>query len=285
MRERGELRALIYALAAATGLRRGELQRLQRRDIDLAHANVTVRASSAKSRKEQTVPLRKDIVPWIENHLASKAGKPTDLVFPKGQFPNMDTYRADLAYAGIAYHNDEDRTADFHAATRMTLATHLLKNGENARTVQAIMRHSSIELTTQIYTDADHLDVRQAIEAAAPKTPTPPAGKKVAPKVAPPKQILTDSKGLMATGEQAEKGEHRPNNENAIARKALLEGALGEGNHWSWWSDLNRRPVLYESTALPLSYTSPPSKGRIIHSSVLLATPYQLSLATTRTRL
>ncbi len=50
------------------------------------------------------------------------------------------------------------RTVDLHAL-RYTFGTHLSKNGVAPRTAQAALRHSSLDLTMNVYTDPTLLDV------------------------------------------------------------------------------------------------------------------------------
>ena len=60
--------------------------------------------------------------------------------------------------------NERGRTVDVHAL-RHTFGTHLSRNGVALRTAQAAMRHSSLDLTMNVYTDRSLLDVRGAVEA------------------------------------------------------------------------------------------------------------------------
>jgi len=55
------------------------------------------------------------------------------------------------------------RTVDLHAV-RHTFGTHLSKNSLAPRTAQAAMRHSSLDLTMNVYTDPTLLDVAGALE-------------------------------------------------------------------------------------------------------------------------
>ena len=68
---------------------------------------------------------------------------------PKGFVKIFDR---DLAAAGIPKRDERGRTVDLHAL-RHTFGTHLSKNGVPPRTAQAAMRHSSLDLTTNVYTD------------------------------------------------------------------------------------------------------------------------------------
>ena len=59
--------------------------------------------------------------------------------------------KADLADAGIAYVDDADHYADFHAL-RHTTGSWLAANGVHPKVAQTIMRHSDINLTMNKYT-------------------------------------------------------------------------------------------------------------------------------------
>ena len=69
----------------------------------------------------------------------------------------------DLKLAGIAKRDDRGRVLDVHAL-RTTFGTLLSKGGVNPRTAQSAMRHSTIDLTMNTYTDPRLLDVRGAID-------------------------------------------------------------------------------------------------------------------------
>ncbi len=60
--------------------------------------------------------------------------------------------------------DDRGRVVDVHAL-RVTFGTHLCAAGVPLRTAQAAMRHSKPELTANVYTDPQLLDVAGAIEA------------------------------------------------------------------------------------------------------------------------
>ncbi|KKL10334.1 hypothetical protein LCGC14_2556870, partial [marine sediment metagenome] len=72
--------------------------------------------------------------------------------------------RTPLEAAEIPYRNGSGRVCDFHAL-RHTFGTLLSKAGVAPRTAQAAMRHSSIDLTMNVYTDPKLLDVAGAMEA------------------------------------------------------------------------------------------------------------------------
>jgi len=70
----------------------------------------------------------------------------------------------DRAVAGIAKSDDRGRVIDVHAL-RHTFGTMLSKAGVSPRVAQAAMRHSSLELTMNVYTDPRLLDVQGAVES------------------------------------------------------------------------------------------------------------------------
>ncbi|HZU96561.1 MAG TPA: tyrosine-type recombinase/integrase [Planctomycetota bacterium] len=170
----GETRALIYSFAAGTGLRHGECRRVRWCDLDFERRIVNIPAASAKSRRNQFVPLRDDLVERLKSRRGDAAA--TDPVFPSEEFPTLRTYKLDLVAAGIARKDengnistadDEGRIVDFHAL-RTTFASSLAKAGVHPRAAQALMRHSSVELTMKAYTDVRLLDLRNDVERIAP---------------------------------------------------------------------------------------------------------------------
>ena len=70
----------------------------------------------------------------------------------------------DLLLAGILKRDERGRTIDVHAM-RHTFGTLLSKGGVMPRTAQAAMRHSTINLTMNSYTDPRLLDVAGAMES------------------------------------------------------------------------------------------------------------------------
>ena len=105
----GPMRALLYRVAAETGLRAGELRRLRRRDLHLADpdaATLTVRAESSKNRKTATLPLPLPLRPGLAaDPLAATAGKmPAALALAvPGRQHTARTLAADLADARAAW--------------------------------------------------------------------------------------------------------------------------------------------------------------------------------------
>ena len=186
----GRERALIYKTLVLTGLRKGELASLTVGQLELDGPTplVVLHAADEKNRQGSDLPLRSDLaddlrawvadlanrheveqaatIPFgIEAAQASAPGTldPSTPLFnvPTGLVRILDR---DLKLAGIPKRDDRGRTVDVHA-TRHTYGTLLSKAGVAPRTAQAAMRHSSIDLTMNVYTDPKLLDVAGALES------------------------------------------------------------------------------------------------------------------------
>jgi integrase len=156
--ERGHL----YTFAANTGLRRGELEKFECRDVhvDAARPYIDVRASISKNHKHEQLPLTADAVAALRRVMRPDA-KPTDLIF-KRLMPRMNRFRDDLAAAGIPYVNAKGEFADFHAL-RKTFGTWLMLAGVPEFVRMKLMRHSDIRLTQAIYTDGAMVPTWEAV--------------------------------------------------------------------------------------------------------------------------
>ena len=157
-------RGIVYLLAAVTGLRRGELSRLEWRDVHLEESQpyISVRCSIAKNSKLVAQPLPPKVAAALRQCCPANAA-PHDRVL-RGLMPSMDRFRSDLAVAGISYVDEKCRHADFHAL-RKTFGTELAKSKQPFRVAMELMRHSDPKLTTKIYTDAGMLPTWDAVEA------------------------------------------------------------------------------------------------------------------------
>src|SRR6266550_9339399 len=169
-------RGFVYRIAARTGIRRGELNEIEQRDIHLEAPLpfIVVRASISKNHKQAMQPLTPDAV-YALRELTHGDERPTDRVF-KGLIPRMPRFRADLEAAGISYIDTKGEYADFHSLGK-TFGTMLTLAGVPQRVVMELMRHSDMRLTALVYTDAGMLPIDDAIsklpmltaESAAPQ--------------------------------------------------------------------------------------------------------------------
>lgn len=149
---RDYLTALVY-----TGMRAGEASALRVGDVDLAGRVVHVRRSfstgadgkvieqTPKSHKERTVPLPAVLLPTMTR--ATEGKRRADLVFvgPRGGRINTSNLRRAVDWAALRDKLDRPdlRIHDL----RHTLATMLFDAGAAANDVQAILGHSSLQVT------------------------------------------------------------------------------------------------------------------------------------------
>ena len=174
-------RALLYKTYLLSGLRKAELASLTiaQLELDGPMPYAVLDAADEKNRAGSDIPLRNDLAADLRQWLADKletiqekangrgepipARLPPDTpVFyvPAGLIRILDR---DLIFAGIPKVDERGRTVDVHAL-RHTFGTHLSKGGVAPRTAQAAMRHSSIDLTMNVYTDPKLLDVHGALD-------------------------------------------------------------------------------------------------------------------------
>lgn len=149
---RDYLAALVY-----TGMRAGEASALRVGDVDLAHGVIHVRRSfspagggrvreqSPKSHKERTVPLPSALRSIIVRRVAGLGRN--DLVFtgPNGGRLNTSNVRRAVDWDDLR--NRLDRPDLRIHDLRHTLATLLFDAGAAANDVQAILGHSSMQVT------------------------------------------------------------------------------------------------------------------------------------------
>lgn len=190
----GPQRALLYVVAAWTGLRRGELGRVVWRDIDLAGGSIALDEGRTKNRKRAVVPLHASVVAAVRTWRADlptiRLDAPVFVLTTKGGWPRKTSkmVKADLTAAKLAWVNEapgdkakrrksdaleyvdsEGRYADFHGL-RKTYVTMLARSGVHPTRAAKLARHRDPKLTLQIYTDLG-LDEQSAEVARLPDAP------------------------------------------------------------------------------------------------------------------
>ena len=149
----GRERALLYRVAAESGLRRKELASLKVSSFDFKTCTVRANCSYTKNRKMAEVPLKPDMAAELQSFFA---GKMPDVKAFGGTHKRLTSttakmLKADLADAGIPYVDDAGRFADFHCL-RHTTGSLLAVSGCHPKVAQSIMRHGDINLTMSLYT-------------------------------------------------------------------------------------------------------------------------------------
>lgn len=139
-------------LSLNTGLRLGELLRLEWSDVDLAHGFVTVRDEDRR-KPGGSVPLNDDAVSIFTSRIACRRYD-TPRVFPpaKGRktvrdiaHEFKDVVDATTLNDGIAP-DDRQRRVVFHTL-RHTFASWLALNGTDIYRIKTLMRHKTIAMT------------------------------------------------------------------------------------------------------------------------------------------
>ncbi|MFO0878015.1 MAG: tyrosine-type recombinase/integrase [Gemmataceae bacterium] len=182
LERRGHERCLTYKTLVMTGLRMGELVSLTvcQLHLDGDRPFVELEAADEKNREGNTIALRRDLAEdlrgWLDNRLQERQAQakvkgtklPIRLLPDEPLFTVPDgllrIFDRDLEFAGIPKRDDRDRTIDIHSL-RTTFGSLLSRAGVSPRTAQQAMRHSSIDLTMNVYTDPRLLDVAGAVES------------------------------------------------------------------------------------------------------------------------
>lgn len=157
-------RALLEVMYAA-GLRVSELVSLKQTDIDL-HAGLVV--CHGKGSKERRVPIGKSAIHWLQQYAAVKAA------YGKAKSPYLFVHGGKVitrqfAWAMIKRYAAQMNVPNISPHTlRHSFATHLLQNGADSRSVQALLGHSDIS-TTQIYTHITDRHLRSAYDKHHPR--------------------------------------------------------------------------------------------------------------------
>ena len=174
----GPERGVLYRLAVETGLRAGELHSLAPESFKLTgdDPTVTVKSGYTKNRKMATIPLRTATAEALRTFLAHKLPGARLFDVPKDSAKML---RADLAAARRSWLASDpdadadsdflraidgaDRTADFHSLRHST-GTWLAASGARPKTIQSLLRHSTITLSMDRYAHPVLGDEAAAIE-------------------------------------------------------------------------------------------------------------------------
>ena len=156
----------VLELLYASGLRVSELVSLNQADVDL-HTGLLV--CYGKGSKERRVPIGKSAIHWLQQYNAAKAeygGTRLRILFERRGKPLTRHF----VWAMIKNYARMAGVKDISPHTlRHSFATHLLQNGADSRSVQALLGHSDIS-TTQIYTHMTDRHLRNAYDRFHPRS-------------------------------------------------------------------------------------------------------------------
>jgi integrase/recombinase XerD len=134
----------------ATGMRRAELAQLKITDIDTQRMVIHIRG--AKGRKDRDVMLSPKLLEAMRQYWRGLKRKPTLWLFPSGGGPKdveqpMDDKVVWLACDKAAHRAGIDKRIHPHTL-RHSFATHLLEAGTDIRTIQILLGHADLRVTT-----------------------------------------------------------------------------------------------------------------------------------------
>ncbi len=166
----------VILLCLYTGLRRGEVQRLQAMDIDFESRLIHVR--DPKSGEDEVVDIPEFLVPTMER-MTDKL-LPGELVFSSWRTGGITTsmsqrFRVLVDAAGLNAGIVDKRWLVVFHTLRHTFITRLVKDGVDLRTVQVMARHRSFAMTLRY---AHHAPGRSS---KAVNRLAPPSGSNVVP--------------------------------------------------------------------------------------------------------
>ena len=137
----------LFETAYATGMRLGEVTRLLITDID--SARMVIRVDQGKGRKDRYVMLSASLLETLRGYW--RQARPKGYLFPgdRGKRP-LSHSSAQKAFGRAKVAAGITEPISFHTL-RHSFATHLLEDGVNVRTIQALLGHRSLQ-TTERYT-------------------------------------------------------------------------------------------------------------------------------------
>ncbi|MFC1588474.1 tyrosine-type recombinase/integrase [Planctomycetota bacterium] len=155
-------RALLYKVALETGLRANKLNSLQVGDFSPEKTTIFLNAENAKDRRAIEIPVSSNLCDLINETVKDKTEE--ERLFPGLIFPEQSRYiSTDFKAAGISKTTRECKV-DFHAL-RTTHVNLGLGLGFDAKTVQSLARHKSIDMTMNVYAKPHAERMRSAVEA------------------------------------------------------------------------------------------------------------------------
>ena len=178
-------RRMLLETAFLSGLRANELRNLTMDDLDHAECGLRLRAQWTKNRKEGFQPLPRSLVDRLHQH--AQSGEPrkfyarsyarrgAQLTAPQNPLLYVPTHPAremdlDLKAAGIPKLAPGGKV-DFHAA-RIAYINLVLETGVHPKEAQTLARHSTPEMTMNVYGRTRKENLSVAVEQVANEVET-----------------------------------------------------------------------------------------------------------------
>ena len=160
-------RSTLYHLASEVGYRASELRSLTVADFDLdtKPATVALKAGSSKNKIGSQMSITPELATRLRACLQGKSPAAKAFYVP-GRTSEM--LRFDLERSGIPYKNNRGEVFDFHAL-RVQLAANMVRGGVHVKAMQERMRHSTSQLTLDIYSRLSRTEQDEAAVEALPR--------------------------------------------------------------------------------------------------------------------
>ena len=158
-------RAILEMMYAA-GLRVSEAANLQINDVDIDAGILTCKGKGNKQRK---VPLGKSAIEWLKSYLSKRKKKEHITIRNLFVTAHNRPINRQTIFLFIKEYAAKANLEDVSPHTlRHSFATHLMQNGADSRSVQAMLGHADIS-TTQIYTHLTDNHLKKAYEKFHPR--------------------------------------------------------------------------------------------------------------------
>jgi integrase len=171
-------RRLLYEVAFLTGLRVNELRSLTTAHLDVEHSGLQLDAEWTKNRKPGFQPLPEALTNRLREYIASGEtarlyadafgegvpNAPSDPLLYVPSHPARVMGR-DLGVAGIQKHESSGKL-DFQAC-RVAYINLIIESGVNVKEAQELARHSTPQLTMNVYGRTRPERLHQAVERAS----------------------------------------------------------------------------------------------------------------------
>ncbi|OWK34933.1 tyrosine-type recombinase/integrase [Fimbriiglobus ruber] len=161
LQSQGRERRLMYLLAVFTGLRRGELSRIQVKDVRLKKGVLDVPGRKTKNGRRAIIPLVSGLVAELRDWVKGKNDDDVLIAVPC-RHNLRRLHMAHLTMSQIPYKTEQGH-ADWHSL-RKTVNTFLRRKQVPLRQRQRFLRHAAADLTTRRYDDERVGDMGAAVK-------------------------------------------------------------------------------------------------------------------------
>jgi len=152
----------------SSGLRLSELAAVNRQDIDLEKLKIKIRG---KGKKERLIPITKNAADWMHSYLNHEERhfieQDEEALFINYTGERLSTRSIDRKFQSYLKQSGLSGRITPHTI-RHTIATHLLENGMDLKTIQHLLGHSTLATTT-IYTHVSTKLKQQVYKKAHPR--------------------------------------------------------------------------------------------------------------------